>query len=453
MTIIAAPLTLEDIIVNSELRSRPSRSPDYESENNALKHLAQAMVDSPDTILQKIVETALSLCRAHTAGISLLEHQGGRQVFRWEAVAGVFSDRLDTTMPRDASPCGTTIDRDAPQLMYMAERIFPALKASPPIVEALLVPFHVDKKPVGTVWIVAHDESRKFDREDERITMMLAQFASVAWQLWNARTATEQRNRSLESTVQEGDQKLEVTQRKLQESQVLSTLGTTIAKIIHDLANPLNAISTTVQVLELSLKGHVDPQIAQMMKAMKAESGRVHDLMQELRQFTRPSELNLEPVNITTMLSEITDEVTSLCHDSSSIEIDQKLSPDLPIITADPNKLRRVFLNLCKNALEAMPSGGKLTISSYITEEMIMIDIKDTGTGIPNDLNVFEPFTTSKPDGWGLGLSIVRQIIVKHGGSLDYESELGKGTRFTISLPKRWRSRLLDSQVSMVSPQ
>ncbi len=90
--------------------------------------LAQTLADAPDMILQRLAETALQLCRADTAGISLLDEKDGAEVFRWEALAGVFSDRLNATMPRNASPCGTTIDRNATQLMYMAERIFPALK-------------------------------------------------------------------------------------------------------------------------------------------------------------------------------------------------------------------------------------------------------------------------------------------------------------------------------------
>ena len=124
--------------------------------------------------------------------------------------------------------------------MYMAERVFPALTAKPPVVEALLVPFHVDNKPVGTVWIVAHDENRKFDREDERITKTLAQFASVAWQLWKARADAERRNQELEQCVRDGTRELENTHRRLREAQVLGTLGTAAVKVIHDLANPLN---------------------------------------------------------------------------------------------------------------------------------------------------------------------------------------------------------------------
>ena len=183
--------TLDDVVITSELAQRPARLPDYELENGALIALAETMAGAPERILQKLVETALRLCRAHTVGISLLERAGGAEVFRWEAVAGVYAGRVNGTMPREASPCGITINRNATQLMYMAERVFPALTAEPPFLEALLVPFHVGHKPVGTVWVVAHDESRKFDSEDARLINILAKFASSAWQLWRARAAAD----------------------------------------------------------------------------------------------------------------------------------------------------------------------------------------------------------------------------------------------------------------------
>ena len=428
--------TVEHVILNSEILHRPARHPDFEAENSALKSLAQSMVNSPQSILQKLVETAHFLCNAHTAGLSLLEERDGEEVFRWEALAGVFADRLNYTMPRHASPCGTTIDRNSTQLMYMAERAFPALTANPPLVEALLVPFHVAGKPVGTVWIVAHDENHKFDREDERITKTLAQFASVGWQLWKSRLDAERRNQELEECVRGGTRELEDTRRRLREAQVLGALGTAAVKIIHDLANPLNNISTTIQLLERYLSQNRERDlIAGVAHDLNEENRRVHKLIDELRQFTRPLELNLEPVNLTKMLLQVIHEVNMAAKDSQSIEIDPKLSEELPMLSADPEKLTRVFLNLCKNAFEAMPQGGRLTIRGYAREKNIVVEIQDTGGGIPSSMNVFEPFTSSKAKGWGLGLSIVRQIILAHGGMIDYVSEQGQGTTFMIRLP------------------
>jgi signal transduction histidine kinase len=431
-----SPFELDDVVLNAEIVRRPSRRPDYEAENNALKALARTMVESPQTILQKLVETAHRLCNAHTAGISLLEEHDGQEVFRWEALAGVFADRLNNTMPRHASPCGTTIDRNATQLMYMAERVFPALKAQPPVVEALLVPFHVDNKPVGTVWIVAHDESRKFDREDERITKVLAQFASAGWQLCKARADAEQRSLELDQRVSDQSCDLENSRRKLAEAHVLGALGTAAAKIIHDLANPLNAISVSIQLLQRYLATDaVRPEIATVLNNLNQENDRVHKLTDELRQFTRPLELDLDAVNVGSMLLQVIHTVCAVGKNSHIIEIEPQTFEGLAMVKADPEKLMRVFLNLCKNSLEAMPDGGRLVIRCYERDKHIVVEIQDTGCGVPTDMNLFEPFATSKANGWGLGLSIVRQIVIAHGGMIDYTSELGKGTTFLIGLP------------------
>ena len=157
--------TLADVDVRSALSTRPPRLPDSEGLDRALAVLAREMTENPPSMLQRLVETALDLCRADTAGLSLLEGN----VFRWEAVAGVFASYRDGTMPRAASPCGVCIDENVTQLMHLPDRCFPALRAEPRFVEALLIAFQVRGRPVGTVWIVSHTDGRKFDREDERV--------------------------------------------------------------------------------------------------------------------------------------------------------------------------------------------------------------------------------------------------------------------------------------------
>ena len=185
------PFTLADVVTNSQLARRSSRVPDYQAEIEAMNMLAETLAHCPQSLLQKLVEVAQELCRADSAGISLLEEHGGEQVFRWEALAGVLRDHVNGTMPRNASPCGITIDRDVHTTHVFAGAFFPALKIEPPIVEALLVPFHVENQPVGTVWVVTHTDDRKFDQEDERIIKTLANFAAAGWQLWKARRTAE----------------------------------------------------------------------------------------------------------------------------------------------------------------------------------------------------------------------------------------------------------------------
>ena len=128
----------------------------------------------------------------------------------------------------------------------------------------------------------------------------LAQFASVGWQLWKARVDAERRNQELDQCVHDRTRELENTHRRLREAQVLGTLGTAAVKIIHDLANPLNTISTMVQLLERYLETNTERHlIAEIVQDLKQQDLRVHKLIDELRQFTRPLELNLEPVDRT----------------------------------------------------------------------------------------------------------------------------------------------------------
>ena len=137
---------LADVDNKGKLRSRAFRQPDYEAEHRALLQLADAVAEHPSDVLQKLIDITCEVCRAHTAGLSLLETHNGKELFRWEAVAGRYADCRNNTMPRNASPCGTTVDRNATHLMYMAERVFPALKADPPVVKALLLPFRSTEK-------------------------------------------------------------------------------------------------------------------------------------------------------------------------------------------------------------------------------------------------------------------------------------------------------------------
>lgn len=178
--------TLDEVIITADLARRPSRSPDYESENRALVGVMDCLAGScpADEVLQKLVETAMSLCKAHSAGVSLLEQdEHGRAFFRWRAAAGLWAIHRGRAMPR-ISPSGTVIDRNAAQLMANPERCYaygPGIDR--PITEALLVPLHFRGEPVGTVWVLSHDERRRFDNEDRRLLTSLSRAAAAAYQL------------------------------------------------------------------------------------------------------------------------------------------------------------------------------------------------------------------------------------------------------------------------------
>jgi len=183
------PVQLDDVIINSQLSLRPSKAADYQAENHAIQLLLHTISEAPNIFWQRLAETALQLCRAGTAGVALLDNQEAG-AFRLVAVAGVLNGRLNNTIPH-ASPFGVAIAREGSQLMYLPHRCFPAFHTSPPIVEALLLPFHVRGNSVGAILCFAHDDGRKFDREDERVGKTLASFAAAAWHIKGWRTAGE----------------------------------------------------------------------------------------------------------------------------------------------------------------------------------------------------------------------------------------------------------------------
>ncbi|MEO8754996.1 MAG: PAS domain S-box protein [Casimicrobiaceae bacterium] len=173
---------LESVITTDELERRPSRPPNHAAENSALVGLAQAMASSPQSILKKLADVALDLCRAQSAGISLLEEDGKN--FCWPAVAGEWTSQVGGGTPREFGPCGTVLDRNAAQLMSHPERHFPYIGAVTPLIEeVLLIPFYVEGKAVGTIWVISHEQGRRFDAEDLRIMNKLGTFAASGYQV------------------------------------------------------------------------------------------------------------------------------------------------------------------------------------------------------------------------------------------------------------------------------
>jgi PAS domain S-box-containing protein len=182
----SATASLESILLTQELELRPSRPSDYKRESRALLALMQALAESPETILQSLADTILDVLQCGSAGTSLLTtHDGGKR-FYWPAIAGAWKPYIGGGTPREFGPCGTVLDHNKPLLFRHIEKVYTYFDpVKPPVEEALLVPFYVEAKAVGTVWAVTHDVGRKFDAEDKRQLETMAQFASAAYQAVN----------------------------------------------------------------------------------------------------------------------------------------------------------------------------------------------------------------------------------------------------------------------------
>jgi len=177
-------VSLESVLCADELHRRPSRPPDYQMENAALVALSAALADSPRTVLQTLADTILEICQCGSAGVSLLTPDDGGKRFYWPAIAGSWKTHIGGGTPRNFGPCGDVLDRNTPLLFGHLARCYTYFDpVKPAVEEALLAPFYVGSKAVGTIWAVAHDARRKFDAEDERVMISLGKFASSAYQI------------------------------------------------------------------------------------------------------------------------------------------------------------------------------------------------------------------------------------------------------------------------------
>jgi hypothetical protein len=172
---------LADVLISERLCTRPVRATNLESENAFVHDLAQQLLTDPQHILERSIRAAVRLCGAGSAGISLLETDEGHEVFRWVALGGAFEGQEGRVTSRFASPCGFAFESQAPQLFSYPARCFPCLQgAGPEMVEALVVPL---PDGTGTIWMVAHDEAMRFDREHVRVLTGLATFIATSLRL------------------------------------------------------------------------------------------------------------------------------------------------------------------------------------------------------------------------------------------------------------------------------
>jgi signal transduction histidine kinase len=221
-----------------------------------------------------------------------------------------------------------------------------------------------------------------------------------------------------------------------QESERLALLGISAAAFAHEVANPLSAIFGALQFVESELEGkHVDgPVLRTTVLGAMREVDRLCLLLNEFRALALPQNLDLQSADIRKVIEEVL-AIQMRVYVAAGCSIRLEFENDLPPVTLDTAKMKQVILNLCKNAIEAMPEGGCLTLKSYHSGQAIVLEIGDTGVGVTEDMDVFALFKTTKAGGSGLGLPIVQQIISAHNGTINYTTEPGHGTTFKISLP------------------
>ncbi|HWI55508.1 MAG TPA: ATP-binding protein [Desulfobacteria bacterium] len=220
------------------------------------------------------------------------------------------------------------------------------------------------------------------------------------------------------------------------EIEKLSLVGELAAGAAHEIRNPLTAIRGFVQIFQTSETGN--SLNGEYFSIILEEIDRIEQIVRELLLLAKPLKHKWVKRSISELLSSLNMLIESQAH-LNDILVEMKFAPNLPEVYMDPDQLKQVFLNLIQNAIEAMPTGGKLSINAKQSYGFIVVEIKDTGTGIPPESldKIFHPFYTTKEStkGTGLGLSISSRIVQSFGGTLKVKSKLGSGTVFTVRLP------------------
>jgi signal transduction histidine kinase len=222
------------------------------------------------------------------------------------------------------------------------------------------------------------------------------------------------------------------------QTEKLATLGTFLFGLTHELNNPLNNIYTTCQVLKEEIKdGNCSHEFVEdLLTEMESEIERIKKMVRSILDYSKPG--TKEEFNVKQIVEEI------LLYLKGIIPHQVKVKVEIPegiTVYADPQHLKQVFINLIKNAVDAIEGEGEIKIKAEETENQAILYVSDTGKGIPANIlpKIFEPFFTTKESGkgYGLGLFIVYHLIQSNGGTIEVESEVGKGTTFIIKLPKK----------------
>jgi two-component system NtrC family sensor kinase len=282
-------------------------------------------------------------------------------------------------------------------------------------------------------------------KSHDEVGELARSFNEMSQQLSNARDEITAWNRTLEDRVLEKTSELKKAAERMLHVEKMATIGKMAAVVAHEINNPLSGILTYSKLVKRYIeRGAFDDEtkrqeMAENLDLVATESRRCGDLVKNLLSFSRTNPINLEWIQV----NPIVDRVVKLAlHklEMASSQVHVDTGTDLPVIRADAAQIEQVLLAFTMNAIDAMPHGGNLWISTSVTDHSeLLLQVRDDGMGIPAELlpRLFEPFLTTKDTGKGvgLGLAISHNIVERHNGRIEVESQLGRGTTFNVYLP------------------
>jgi PAS domain S-box-containing protein len=256
--------------------------------------------------------------------------------------------------------------------------------------------------------------------------------------VWNSARLTDFHGQPADLFVGLDQTELKEAQQRTWQAERLAELGVLASGLAHEIRNPLNTIRFNLLNLQ---DGIAQPQtnpseVATMVTDIADEVNRLEVIMRDFLRLARPDPAEMEAVDIRDLLERVARLVEGPRR-AQNVELSWDASPDA-LAMADPNQLKQVLLNLVLNAQQAMPQGGRLSLRGLAPADAVLIEVADTGSGIPEDVRekLFRPFFSTKKAGTGLGLSICRRLVEQMHGRLDFTTQPGRGTTFVVRLPR-----------------
>jgi signal transduction histidine kinase len=309
-----------------------------------------------------------------------------------------------------------------------------------PAYSALAVPLMASNQVLGVITL-DHSEIGHFEPQHMGWMRAIAYQASLAIEKARLHNEVTHLADVLAERVEERTRELRETQAQLVQAEKLAALGELAAGIAHEINNPLHILQAYVE--HMGGKLLANSPFIDFIDPMRNALDNIARLAGQLRDFSRPAGGEWKPLDVNRTLENVLKLVNKeMMH--CQIEVQDRLSSQLPTVTGDMRQIEQVFLNLILNARDAMPGGGRIAIETYATDDKVHIRFADTGVGIrEEDLErVFEPYFTTKEDrGTGLGLAICQRIITQHGGRISVSSRVGEGTVMILHLPASRQER------------
>ncbi len=408
--------TLDDILITRELARRPTHQLDPAAEIRALERLATALMASPSELMQEVAECTLELCRAGTAGMSVLAPgPHDEDVFRWSAVAGVFASRVGITVPGRVSPAGIAMERGDPQLFTRPGRYFDYFRElEPEITELLVVPLPAASSDRAVIWVLSHDPEIEFDAEDARLLRSLAGFVGAGLASLHTQEELERANEYKDELL---------------------------GLVSHELRTPLTTLAGNANILRR--RGDELPKEVRDMALLDIErdAGRLQRIVENMLNLAQPRRhREFEPTLLRHLIERIVAEhMQRFSKPAIHFEVPQELFP----VLADEGYVRQIVGNLISNAVKYAGEGEvDIRLGRADVPDQAFVEVSDRGKGISAESlkQITEPFYRSpensrQASGLGLGLTVCQRLVELQGGTFSVAARPGGGTTFSFTLP------------------